>query len=593
MRRLRTIAFASVLATAFVARADAPLPPPLQILGNVTNAARPVANALIIALNLKGLDSIQTYSALDGTFTLPPLPFGIYKIIAVKQGFVPAMATIIPTKTSQRVTLALENEKRAKKAKSDDMWEIRASVPPDVLRTIEMVLATDDDTRTTAPSFDIPRFKGQMVSMTGVGVGGDQQASPAFAQTSLGVESRLGDGWQIGIKGNLHRIEDPTDDAAFGQTAAQASVMSMELRSSPTDAYRIASTKSTWRYNNAGPSPADVRSHNFEWEHGQARVAVRYFAQENLLLTNPFNSQAIEITGGTTLMQTRRSDLGVSVRMTQENVRNTNTMTLRTADLTTNASFAMVPSFVVHYGLSSRVGVEGAEVAPRAGLEWKFGKDNEHAFVITAMHKAMENTHDAAVLPSVVVWSEDGRLLPRYSYSFGYVSGDPNETHFSAIATVTAVESPLRIVFNGDEQQFWDGLYIDSGDVRRDLRVSYRKDIGKWIAVDVSTSAGTATPEFTTVDVKKSYVTGDLQTIFFPTGTSIAISYLGIEQPQPLRGNYRSERVNVRMAQSLHLPVDLKVLLGLELAHAENSPFLLDTFDPATKKYIGGLAVNF
>jgi len=71
MRRLRTIAFASVLATAFVARAEAPLPPALQILGNVTNAARPVANALVIALNLKGLDSIQTYSALDGTFMLP------------------------------------------------------------------------------------------------------------------------------------------------------------------------------------------------------------------------------------------------------------------------------------------------------------------------------------------------------------------------------------------------------------------------------------------------------------------------------------------------------------------------------------------
>ena len=78
-----------------------------------------------------------------------------------------------------------------------------------------------------------------------------------------------------------------------------------------------------------------------------------------------------------------------------------------------------------------------------------------------------------------------------------------------------------------------------------------------------------------------------------PTGTTIAISYLGIEQPQIARGNYRSERVNVRMAQSLHLPLDLKVLLGLELAHAENSPFLLDSFDPASKKYIGGLAVNF
>jgi hypothetical protein len=49
------------------------------------------------------------------------------------------------------------------------------------------------------------------------------------------------------------------------------------------------------------------------------------------------------------------------------------------------------------------------------------------------------------------------------------------------------------------------------------------------------------------------------------------------------------------MSQSLRLPLDLKLLLGLELAHAQNSPFLLDVNEPngATKKYMGGLAVNF
>ena len=595
MRRLRAFAFASVLAAASAAQGDAPLPPVLQVLGNVTNAARPVANALIIALNLKDLDSIQTYSSLDGTYALPPLRAGIYKIIAVKQGFVPAIATIIPTKPSHRVNLALENESRTRKAKNDEMWEIRASVPPDVLRTIEMVLAPPER-QAQATTYDLPRFKAHMVSLTGVGVGGDQAASPAFAQTSVGVESRLGDNWQLGIKGNLHRVEDLSDDATFSNPAAQASVMSMELRSSPTDAYRVASTKSTWRYAPAIPADraADVRSHNFEWEHGDAKLAVRYFTQDNLLVSNPFNSEAIEIAGGTTLMQTRRSDLGVSVRVTQESVRNINAMTLRTADVTANASFAIVPAFVVRYGLSSRVGIEGTELAPRAGIEWKVAKDQ--ALVLTAMHKAVENSK-GMLLPSVMVWSDDGRLLPRYSYSVGYLAGDENASHFSAVATVTAVESPLRLVFNdGYDQQFWDGLYIDSGDLRRDLRVAYRKDIGKWVAVDVSASAGTATPSMVAYvgpTAAKSYVTGDFQSIFFPTGTTIAISYLGIEQPQIARGNYRSERVNVRMAQSLHLPLDLKVLLGLELAHAENSPFLLDSFDPASKKYIGGLAVNF
>jgi len=39
----------------------------------------------------------------------------------------------------------------------------------------------------------------------------------------------------------------------------------------------------------------------------------------------------------------------------------------------------------------------------------------------------------------------------------------------------------------------------------------------------------------------------------------------------------------------------LKVLLGIEVARAVNSPFMLDALetDGTTRKYIGGLAVNF
>ena len=49
------------------------------------------------------------------------------------------------------------------------------------------------------------------------------------------------------------------------------------------------------------------------------------------------------------------------------------------------------------------------------------------------------------------------------------------------------------------------------------------------------------------------------------------------------------------MAQSLYLPIDIKLLLGLELARAENSPYMIDalTHEGRSKKYIGGLAVNF
>ena len=114
MRGLRVIAFASaILATAGTARPDVTVPNVLNILGSVTNAARPVANALVIALNLNSFEANQTFSAADGSFTLPLFRSGVYKIIAVKYGFAPASTMVVPNGKDRRVALRLQNEKRA------------------------------------------------------------------------------------------------------------------------------------------------------------------------------------------------------------------------------------------------------------------------------------------------------------------------------------------------------------------------------------------------------------------------------------------------------------------------------------------------
>lgn len=589
MHRIRAIALGILVAVAVTpARSEVPMPAALQVLGTVRSAARPVAHALVVALNLADFDTIQTYTAGDGSFTLPPLRAGIYKIIALKHGFAPAIKTVLPTRPSQRLTLALQNEAQKQKNVNNELWEIRGSLPPDILRELDAVLTPP----VAVVSNQGRRIRGEMMSVTGVA---DQ--SPAFAQTALGVQSRIGENWELGFRGNLHRIEDPTDDATFGSPLAESSVMAMELRSSRTDAYRVESTKSWWRYRTDGAdsrAQADLRSHNFEWEHGTARVQVRYFAQQNLFTSLPSGSDLIEIAGGTTVLQTSRSDVGISLRVMQESLHNNANEPLRTADLTANGSLEIVPSLVVHYGMSSRVGVDGTSWAPRSGAEWKIGRDT--ALVASGMYKVIDPVHATVALPMLVAVADDSRVLPHYAYRFGIVAGDESSRRLSAIATVTAIDAPLRVIFDEGFEQFWDGLYIDAGDLRRDLRLSYRKQIGGKLAIDVATSAGTATPAGAISGASKAYVTGDVQSVFLPTGTTLAISYRGIRQPQPSpHGDYRSERVNVRMAQPLHLPLDLRVLLGLEVAHAENSPFLLDTLEPssASRKYIGGLAVNF
>lgn len=595
MRRFRVIAFASaILATAGTARPELAVTDFLNVLGSVTNAARPVANALVIALNLNSLEASQTFSGADGTFTLPMLRSGVYKIIAVKYGFAPASAMVVPNGKEHHVALRLQNEKRAEKGANQEIWEIRGSLPPDILHELDMAMAPPVEVAVSANANNSPRLRAQMMSMTGVAT---QQTDSAFAQTAVGVQSRINDDWQIGFRGNIHRIDNPKDETMFGTAVAEASGMQMELRSSPTDSYRVASTKSWWRYANTlatAQQQADVRSHNFEWDHGDARLQVRYFEQDNLFNAMP-GSDLIEVAGNTTLLQTPRSGVGVSLRVAQESLHNTANATFRTADITTLANLDIVPSFTFRYGMSSRLGIYGTEWAPRTGAEWKIAKDA--SIVVSAMYKVYEQDREN-MMPSVVGWSDEDTLLPHYAYSFGIVTGDPKHDRLSAIATVSRADSPLRVVFTDGFEQFWDGLYVDAGDMRRDLRLAYRKELGKSFLIDVSSTAGVANPLPTAMARgEKVYVTGDVASTFNPTGTTLAVSYRQLHQPQPNGGSseYRTDRMNVRVAQSLHLPFDLRVLMGMEVAHTLNSPFLFDTAntDGTSKKYIGGLAMNF
>src|SRR5947209_550913 len=113
MRRFRATALATaIVGLALPAHPQIPvaLPSVVQVLGSVTNAARPVGNALVIALNLTNLQASQTFTSIDGTFNLPQLPAGIYKIIAIKYGFAPAMAMLVPTQREHPIKLRLEPE---------------------------------------------------------------------------------------------------------------------------------------------------------------------------------------------------------------------------------------------------------------------------------------------------------------------------------------------------------------------------------------------------------------------------------------------------------------------------------------------------
>ena len=415
MRRFGAFAIAAVtVLSAASMQADTSLPAILRVLGSVTVPAGPAENALVIALNLEDFAAVQTYTAGDGSFALPKLKGGIYRIIAIKQGFLPAIATVIPTRADHRVTLRLADEKSARgRSRTQEIWEIRGSLPPDVLRDVDAVLNAESEI-----PYEIPRLRGEMVSMTGVGA---ETAGPAFAQTALGVQSRLGDRWQLGFRGNVQRVGGAVDAAALSSPVAESSVMSMELRSGANETLRLASTKSWWLYRDAIDAEgrqADVQAHNVEWEHGDTRVQIRYLAQANLQSPSPFDSDVIEIGGDTPILQGGRTDLGVSLRVVQESIRGASSSVgpaevVRTADVGANGTFVAGRSLLIQYGVASRVGLDRSAWAPRTGAEWKIGKTT--AVFASGMYKVQDDSDTAHATLSPAASVRNGEFHARAS----------------------------------------------------------------------------------------------------------------------------------------------------------------------------------
>jgi hypothetical protein len=154
----------------------------------------------------------------------------------------------------------------------------------------------------------------------------------------------------------------------------------------------------------------------------------------------------------------------------------------------------------------------------------------------------------------------------------------------------------LRIVFDDRFEEFWDALYLQPGDVYRNVAVAVRKQIGSSVAVDVTTLAGQATSELRPEETKQ-FVAGSVQSLYAPTGTAVHLAWRFIEQPaeENLLAVQESERINFRVAQSLGLPLGLRVLVGVDLARALNSPVVADSVDTEgfQRRLVGGLSLAF
>ena len=564
----------------------------IEVLGRVTESQKPVDEALVIAFNLSNSYIVQTFTEAGGRFRLPPLPSGVYRIIAVKQGFAPAVATVTPSVHKGReVSLQLREAKNLSDSDRNAIWQARRAIPSDVLRELGIVDESLGALVLATPPED--RFSGEMVSIAGVAQSG---TTTGYAGTEVGVRGGFGDGWMVDVSGAIRTFDEGLPHEG-GESMAEATGLTMALRSAQSSSYELASVRNSWA---VGPvdgmaSVADFESHRFGFSRPNTNVQVRYVAHENLFGPQAGGSEIFELQAEQNLHRSERSEIGVGLRVGQESfIGQSVDVPFRSADLRTRGSYELTPGLVVKYGLNSRLTDYGTEWQPESGVLIRFSPVT--SILVSGSYKVQDLDLPTAH-PSILFLDQSWSFAPKYSYAVAFTSGVDESSRLTAGASIAELDSVLRLVFDESFQDFWDALHFEPGDIYQTVNVGAQKQFGGLVALDLSAEAGEASNSRRS-QPDKHFMTGSLQTVYIPSGTAVHLAWRYIEQPAELSGSsiQESERLNLRLAQSLGLPLGLRILVGVDLSRARNSWVLADApvaDDGYQRRIVGGLSLAF
>jgi hypothetical protein len=272
------------------------------LAGRVLGNSSPLAAAGVYAYQLADLALYKVVTDPEGNFLFRDLPAGLYKIIANKPGFMPVVIMVTRTTTKAYQFLELQLAQRdardahdgtpgarrsgasqvsghaADPADPEDFWALRARIPSDVLRDIEIAEAPESgqdggsgaQTRpqgTTAKAARPPgadgalpagnavssaalsdgsgRFHTEVQAMTGVAnvaqVGAGQVSSG-----KLGIEGRLGP-VQLGLSGRYWQMSSDSllsgvSHSLPGASAdGKTSAVSLDVQAGPGSRITVAS----------------------------------------------------------------------------------------------------------------------------------------------------------------------------------------------------------------------------------------------------------------------------------------------------------------------------------------------------------------
>jgi hypothetical protein len=632
-KSLPIVAAVALLAPAGALRAETR---PSGVAGRVTGESSPLAAAHIYAYQLADLSLHKVLTDAEGNFLFRDLPAGLYKIIAHKMGFMPAviMLTHTTAQAYQFLEVQLAQRQPGDGPQSDDYWSIRARVPADVLRDIEA-----DEAKvklasfTAAPSGSLSTgsFQTEMKALTGV----DQNAADGgqLSIAGLGIEGYVGK-MQVGVHGSFTQLSAsdvlPSEGAALG--TGKTSSLSIDLAPGRGSRVNIMSLNNRMvARSDSGEAPVDFEHYQVSWsqevgDNGRSDFSAHYTSENNFHrqatidpLDIPETSRSWRFEGAYTTELGDRNTLQAGLRYREREFgfgaldrpgKAHEQQALSSVDLFSRGGVRVQPAVLMEYGLYSTLSDGSLALTPQGGVVLQLGSNWQ--LETTAARRVYTDTHaDPDFLPTLF---EQRDLCEQgsescYQLNLSRKAGDDDKLTFSAVRHT--IGDTMRVYFSDDFFDRLESLYLVRGDRLPEARLSFRHKVSPRVVttLDSSFAAGGGGTFFAAngqpYENHVRYLVTSLDTQILPSSTGIFVAFHRLEQQLDPAGTVTGggaqmefERLQLMVSQNLNFLLDLAsdwaLQLNLELSRGgtvTSAGSLAD--DKVRRRILGGIAVKF
>lgn len=607
------------------------------IAGRVVGEAAPLAAAQIYAYQLGDLSLHKVLTDTQGNFLFQNLPSGLYKIIANKSGFLPAVVSLTRTtaKAYQFLELQLTQRQSGPANAEDDFWAIRARVPSDVLRDIEMSQAAEVRTAWFNGSAGAlaSNFKAEMQALTGV----DQIAGGQLSGGGVGLKGSIG-GTQVDLKGKFMQLSsDPfqANTGSLGAGTGQASSLSLDLDRGPRSRINITSlnNRMVTRSETGGPtSPIDFEHYQVNWtqdvgENGRSEVSAHYTAENNYHrqatidpLGIPETSRSWRIEGAYTEAFSDTNTLQAGLRYREREFglgddpsrqgKTAERQALSSVDLFSRGGVRVEPAVLMEYGLYSTLSDGSLALTPQGGVVLQLGSAWQlETTAARRVYTAAQATPD--FLPTLFEQRDLCEQGSEACYQMNLSRKDGDDNTFTFGAVHRTVGDTLRLYFSDDFFDRLESLYLVRGDKLPEVHLGMRHKISPKVVTKLESSiASGGGGTFFAADGRPyenqvRYMVASLDTQFLATSTGVFVAFHRLQQQlDPAFGSagpptpqMEYQRLQLMVSQNLNvllnLASDWAVQLNMELSRGATLAGDPTSGDALRRRILGGIAVKF